>query len=323
MSFSDYNDLLLRLYRLSHEQPIAAFQDSVLELTKQVLPFDSAMWGAATMTSRGIDIHAIHLHKQPMEMLAAYEEVKHLDTAGQAAAGRFNEALAFDRDVWFRGRDQRAVLDYGTRFEQHHFFICATLEESTNLVRWLTLFRANDSAHCSSNECLILSSLAPHVQQALSINRLTHLQQSPRNWTPGQVGASMADARGVIYHMDPVFDHLLRMEWGGWRGPRLPAELMSAVQKGDQSYSGHLVIFRIQVEHGLLWLRCRPRCAADALAPKELLVARMAAKGLTHKEIAKVLERAPTTVRNQIRSIYEKLEVSNVAELIDALRLTE
>ena len=323
MSSSDYNDLLLRLYRLSHEQPIAEFQDSALELVKQVLPFDSAMWGSATLMSSGIDIHAIHLHKQPMEMLAAYEEVKHLDTAGQEAAGRFNEALAFDRDAWFGGKDQRAVRDYGIRFEQHHFFICATLEESTNLVRWLTLFRAKDSEYCLPHECLTLKTLAPHVQQALSLNRVAHLQQQPRDRMQGQLGVAMADARGVIYHMEPVFDHLLRLEWSGWRGPRLPAGLMSAVQTGARSYSGQQVIFDIQADHGLLWLRCRPRCSADELAPQELLVARMAAKGLSHKEIAKVLQRAPTTVRNQIRSVYEKLQISNVAELISALRLME
>ena len=37
MPSADYNDLLLRLYRLSHEQPIDQFQDSALELLKQVL----------------------------------------------------------------------------------------------------------------------------------------------------------------------------------------------------------------------------------------------------------------------------------------------
>ena len=52
-------------------------------------------------------------------------------------------------------------------------------------------------------------------------------------------------------------------------------------------------------------------------------MAQMTAKGLTHKEIARALERAPTTVRNQIRSIYDKLGVGNVAELIEALRLVQ
>lgn len=60
----DFSELLLRLYRLSHELPIEAFQDAALDLVKPVLPFDSSMWGTATRTDRGIDIHTIHLHNQ-------------------------------------------------------------------------------------------------------------------------------------------------------------------------------------------------------------------------------------------------------------------
>lgn len=323
MSFANHNELLLNLYRLSHEQPIHQFQDSALELLKQVLPFDTAMWGAATMTNFGIDIHSIHLHKQSEEMLLAYEEVKHLDTAGQEAVLRFNEALAFDRDAWFGGQHQKAVRDYGMRFEQPHFFICAVREPATSLAQWLTLFRSQSSAHCTEAERQLLAMTMPHVQQALSVNRLTHLHQNPREQAGQQAGAAMADARGMLYHMDSMFEHLMRMEWSNWRGLRLPDELMSSVQCALRSHVGRLLVVRMQFEHGLLWLRCRPRCAADELAPKEFMVAHMTGKGLTHKEIAKVLDRSPATVRNQIRAIYEKLGVSNVAELIEALRLAQ
>jgi DNA-binding CsgD family transcriptional regulator len=47
------------------------------------------------------------------------------------------------------------------------------------------------------------------------------------------------------------------------------------------------------------------------------------ARGDTHKQIAQMLSRSPATVRNQIRTIYEKLEVGNVAGLIEELRLAE
>lgn len=47
------------------------------------------------------------------------------------------------------------------------------------------------------------------------------------------------------------------------------------------------------------------------------------AKGYTHKQIAGLRQRSPSTVRNQIRSLYDKLKVNNVAELIDELRQAE
>lgn len=317
---ADYSDLLLCLYRKSHELPVAHFQDEALKLLKPVLPFDSAMWGCATLTAGGIDIHAIHLHRQPVEMLQAYEEVKHLDTAAQAVGMRPSETLAFDAQSWFGGRQQGALRDYGRRFEQSHFFISGLVNPETRFTRWLTLFRARTDAHCTEAERLRLAALLPHLQQALELNRLTHLKDiAPLKGSDG-LGSALADARGMIHHMDAVFEHALRSEWDGWQGPRLPGAVLAAAQRGEQRVVGRTLAITQFAQHGFLWLRARPRCAADALTPREDIVARLTAMGLTHKQIAARLDRSPATVRNQIRSIYERLGVTNVAELVEALR---
>lgn len=319
---ADYSDLLLCLYRKSHELPVAHFQDEALKLLKPVLPFDSAMWGCATLTPGGIDIHAIHLHRQPVEMLQAYEEVKHLDTAAQAVGRRPSETMAFDAKSWFGGRQQGALRDYGRRFEQSHFFISALLNPATRFTRWLTLFRASADAHCTEIERQRLAALLPHLQQALELNRLTHLQGIAPVKGRDDLGSALADARGMIHHMDAVFEHALRNEWDGWQGPRLPAALLAAAQRGEQRAVGRTLAITLFSQHGFLWLRARPRCAADALTPREDIVARLTALGLTHKQIAARLERSPATVRNQIRAIYERLGVTNVAQLVEALRQT-
>ncbi|MDR2334183.1 MAG: helix-turn-helix transcriptional regulator [Burkholderiaceae bacterium] len=319
----EYSHLLLHLYRLSHEQPVEHFQDRALDLLKPVLPFDSAMWGSATMTQAGIDIHTIHLHRQPLEMLQAYEEVKHLDTAAQAVTMNPTKTLAFDAKAWFNGRHQGALLEYGRRFEQSHFFIGGTLNPATRYTRWLTLFRARTDAHCTESERQLLASLLPHVQQALELNRLTHLGRLQQDPVPGSLGSALADPRGMIHHMDVVFEHTLRAEWPGWQGHRLPEALMAAAQRGHGRLVGRTLVVTQFAQYGLLWLRARPRCAADGLSPREAAVARLVAQGLTHKQIATQLQRAPATVRNQIRAIYEKLDVTNVASLVQALRMVD
>ncbi|HVR54927.1 MAG TPA: LuxR C-terminal-related transcriptional regulator [Pseudorhodoferax sp.] len=319
----EYNQLLLHLYRLSHEQPVEHFQDQALDLLKPVLPFDSAMWGSATMTAAGIDIHTIHLHRQPPEMLQAYEEVKHLDTAAQAVTLSPTETLAFDAKAWFNGRRQGALLEYGRRFQQSHFFIGGTLNPATRYTRWLTLFRARTDAHCTESERQLLASLMPHVQQALELNHLTHLGRLRQEPVHGRLGSAVADPRGMVHHMDAVFEHTLRSEWQGWQGPRLPEALLAAVQRGDQRLVGRTLVVTQFAEHGLLWLRARPRCAADGLSPREAAVARLMVQGFTHKQIATQLQRSPATVRNQIRAIYEKLDIANVASLVQALRTVD
>src|SRR2546429_1075276 len=74
------------------------------------------------------EIHTIHLHLQPPEMLQAYEEVKHLDTAAQAIARHPSETLAFEVRTWFGGSHQGALRDYGrdrksTRLNSSHGYI--------------------------------------------------------------------------------------------------------------------------------------------------------------------------------------------------------
>jgi len=317
------NHLLLHLYRLSHEQPVEHFQDGALELLKSVLPFDSAMWGSATMTKAGIDIHTIHLHRQPPEMLSAYEEVKHLDTAAQAVTVNPSETLAFDAKAWFSDRQQVALLEYGRRFQQSHFFIGGALNPATRYTRWLTLFRARTDAHCTESERQLLASLMPHVQQALELNRLTHLGQLRQEHMHGRLGSALADPRGMIHHMDAVFECTLRTEWESWQGLYLPEPLLAAAQSGQQRLVGRTFVVTLFTQHGLLWLRARPRCAADGLSPREAVVAKLVAQGFTHKEIAAQLQRAPATVRNQIRTIYEKLDIANVASLVQALRIAD
>lgn len=322
-SLDSYNSLLLHLYRLSYELPLEHFQDAALELVKPVLAFDSSMWGSATVTPAGIDVHTIHLHRQPPEMLEAYQEVKHLDTAGALAAKEPTATLAFHADSWFDGRGQEALRAYGKRFAQNHFFIGGTTNSKTRLTRWLTLFRADDRAYCTETERTLLAGLMPHIQQALELNRLTHLAQA--SVVAGQLarGAAIADLRGVLYHADPAFEQALRSEWDSWRGHVLPSAVMKTFLEGNTRFMGTSHVVALRVEQQLLFLHSRPRCAADELSPREFTVAQLTARGNTHKEIADLLHRSPATVRTQIRSVYDKLSVSNVAGLIEALRLVE
>ncbi len=317
---SGYSGLLLALYRLSLECPIELFQDAALRLVRTQLPFDSSMWGTATHTDSGIDIHTIHLHNQPVEMLAAYEAVKELDTAAVAVSKSLSSTLVFNSAAWFSDRSQRPLLNYGNRFEQRNFFISSTLNPETKFTHWVTLFRADADAHGREEERVLLAALTPHLQQSLEHNRILHLD---RMEVPHQAqrGAAIADQRGMLYHFDKVFAEALREESDRWKPPGLPADLLQLFKSGVHISRGHRWVMTCRVERDLLFLHMRPRCRADDLTAKEFAVAVLIAQGKTHKEVALELRRAPGTVRNHIQSIYDKLGVSNVAGLIDQLHL--
>jgi DNA-binding CsgD family transcriptional regulator len=58
----------------------------------------------------------------------------------------------------------------------------------------------------------------------------------------------------------------------------------------------------------------------STLGAREREVARLASRGLETKEIAALLGISPATVRNQLHMIYQKLDVSNRAELAFVLK---
>ncbi len=59
----------------------------------------------------------------------------------------------------------------------------------------------------------------------------------------------------------------------------------------------------------------RPLRKFDLLTRREAEVARLLADGKSHKEAARRLAVAPSTVRNQTQSIYSKLGVNSRAEM--------
>jgi DNA-binding CsgD family transcriptional regulator len=67
----------------------------------------------------------------------------------------------------------------------------------------------------------------------------------------------------------------------------------------------------------------RPRKAVlsgvESLTPSELRVARMAAEGMTNREIAQSLFATAKTVETHLRHVYQKLDLARRTELAEAL----
>ncbi len=313
---SDFSELLLKLYDHAQSQPLDAFQDAALNLVKPLVSFDTAIWGTATMTPRGPDIHQVHLHKTSQEMLDAYELVKHEDTAALSVARHGTMTDGFHSKTRFAKTECGEFL---SRFEHENFFVSMKTNPVTNFLQWISLYRADGEAHCTGDERDLVDTLRPHLMQALALNRGLHLERLAPLAGLKQ-GFAVADLRGVVYQSDPLFETLLGQEWAGWHPDVLPAKLLDELLAGQEQVIGLRVVVRRHVEHGLLFLRARARCRADALSLRERAIALRIAQGETHKEIARHLARAPATVRNQIQAIYAKLGVDSIAGLIEAIR---
>lgn len=321
----NFSELLLQLYRIAQDLPIAEFQDAALDLVKGVLPFDSSLWGTAEGKEDGVDIHTVHLHKQSQEMLVAYEPVKHLDTAVAPLFALPRATRGFNNvDTWFSTPEQRGIRDVMHRFQIENMLATLVTDARTRFAHWILLYRADKDALYTSDDIARLELLAPHVMEALAINRKVHLERlNPPDADAPPRGSAIADLRGVVYHADPRFVALARQEWRDWHEHQLPGALAAHVQHSRERFLGDKVVVDQRLEQQLLFLKARARCRADDLTAREFTIAELIAKGETHKEIAQSLNRSPATVRNQIQTIYEKLGVGNIAGLIGELRLAD
>ncbi len=320
--FDAFSALLLKLYRTSAESPVDTYQDAALEIIKPLLPFETCMWGTATYRpGEGIDIHTIHLHNQSQAMLDEYAPLKHMDTCAAAVVNQPHVTRGFHSATCFADRSVREYRDYLRRFGHENVFITAATDQRTGATQWFSLFREDTDQHCRAEEVSLLTQLSPHLMQGLRHNRARHLEKS--FFLPGDAAleAVIVDARGVIHYATPHSEEMLQAEFGRSGSPgNLPSPLMEWMRARPEPFVGRGLVAAHRVRKDLMYVRLRPRCLADTLAPRQREAAELVAQGLTHKQAAQRLGRSPATVRNQMQEVYRKLQVQNVAELANALR---
>ena len=318
----DFNDVLVRLYGISQERPIAQFESTALALLKSVLTFDAAIWGAGSTTESGIDIHSFHLHNKTPEMVTAYEEVKHLDSASGGMLATPRATRAFHAAAFFSDPAKHSMRDFMEKFEQPNFLLSTDLDAQASLLNWLTLYRSKQDAHFKAADVQRLHVFAPHLKQALALNRAAHLGKVVAS-VAGKSGLAIAiaDTKGFIHahdaHFMTVLTHACGHEYAG--SNRLPRGLAEKLAAGETLFNWQQLLFQCQIDHGLFIIKLRAEIPADSLTARERTIASLVSKGFTYKEVAVELGRSPATVRNQIQGIYAKLQVNNIAELVQAL----
>lgn len=318
-----FSKLLLTLYRHAQEVPVREFQDAVLESLKPSLPFDGSIWGTATMTPTGIDIHSLHRHRFPDDVFQAFHAVRHQDSAAVRVTRHPRMTIGFAAEEEFSRDDQTEIREFARKYSQHHCFITSDINPMTRFTQWVSLFRMEPQRRCTEAEIEFLDALAPHLMQSLAINRLVHLDRLVGDTARESWAVAIADARGVLYHADRRFKDLMEDEWPLQQEGRLDDGLLEALQGKEARVVGTSVVVQRTLEQGLFFLRARPRHAVDSLSPREFMVAELLASGMTQKQIAARVCRSPETIRSQVKAIFTKMDINNVTLLPPLLALRQ
>lgn len=318
MDFQEWNDCVLGLYHAAQHREVAEFHEEALACIKRLIPFDSAVVGGGEMSATmPAVITSAHLHNQPVEKLT---ERHHLEAPDPVIIEAYQNR---GRTVTRATATLPEVLKpYCQKFGVAHTMVFARAEPNSLRVDMISLWRADALHDYTEQEVMIADLLLPHVMEARMINlRLFTTELAVR--ASQQSRPIIVNMRGEIQFMEMETLALLRVEWPNWNPPILPASFMEALQsKRSMGFTGKRLRASVTVRDKLLYLSFRESNVpqAEHLTEAERAVAKLAITGASYKDIARNLSKSPSTVRNQLHTVYDKLEIKSKVELANLFK---
>ena len=300
--------------------PSASFRLRRWSSIKPSLRFTAAQWGSGPITGNSASKRTVHLYNDAPDAAAAYEEIKDQDIPVQIALKRKKGIFRYNVKSLLRGKRHAGIRAYAARLEHQNVILACDADMAHKLLKWMSFYRANDADYYTAADRRFAGFMLPHLWEALTINRLTHLEHLDGRVTQRQFELGIADRDGYLFHTEAGFGALLRAEFGDKIARRLPPGCARALCEQGR-YVGRSVVISVVQRADVLFLKARAPLALDRLSAREWQIANAVALGRSHKQIAAELSLAPATVRNHIQAIHEKLSVHNVAELIAQLEL--
>lgn len=313
--FAKLGAFLLELYRDGREVDPARFCAWAFERLRQVLRFDSGMWGHGH--ANPVDIHDVYVDGQPPEMMRNYAHHQKDDFFAVGCNERpmrtVNLYDLIDRAGFVRLPIYRR---HARRFGMEHILCTVVPEPDSGLISFVSLWRARYADPYDEADRAIKQFLMPHLVEARRQNVIERLRRSAIHDRVGGQAAAVCDPRGVLHECTAELIACLRTEWPQWHGPRLPDPLIRAITRTPR---GGLDVERHRFEwlpfEQRLYVRARPLHPVDRLSRRERQVAKLLMEGCTHKEVAKQLGVTPNTARSHIIALYRRLGVSNKAQM--------
>jgi DNA-binding CsgD family transcriptional regulator len=296
--------------RTASRESSREFRRRLLDALRALAPFDKAIWAAASLAG-GMSLREPELYAIERGALGDYERASYADPRLGSVLGSPGVAVAYSA----RPDDPQPYLEMIAALGVAHFLSIAQYDRPLELAGGMVLFRAPTAAAFTEDERVLVEAAFPHLMAGWTDCQLADLvRRIPGG--PRPPSASAAANGPLLLAADPDFSELMRREWPGWTGPRLPPALIDARSGAPRArYLGCAVVVSVRVATDASLVTVRERSPADSLTARELAVARLCAEGLSYKEIAQRLGVAPATARNHIAAAHRRLGVNRNSEI--------
>ena len=215
------------------------------------------------------------------------------------------------------GRELRGVRTMAEELGLCHLIVHGDDPEKVSPARWIVLYRQHD-VRFAETDAACLHGLWTHLSRALVINQARAIERNTGKRTDRGMASGLITSEGTVEIADPRFFSLLEREWPETEPELIPPEVMEVLLSG-KTYRGTQIEMTLVKQQGGHLCRIRPVNAMEILTPREFVVARRFASGMSHKQIARELGVSHHTVRNQLAHLYRKLNLHDKASLAQYL----
>jgi DNA-binding CsgD family transcriptional regulator len=310
-----FSRTLLAIYLESTKGSIHEFQAATVRLLHDSFDFDGVVLGASQFDAiPGMRIISAYIDGRSRSFLDDYLPLLSSDPIMVSLLGGLDHPIQADLDSYYRNRDLSELDSFAHKYNLRKLMAFGDRPCPETPTRWIMLFRDADSEFTSIQQEL-LGNLWPHLSQATSICNARAV--SLRSLAPPCCATALLNKCGEIAFADMRFMQLLRFEWPDSDMPdgvrRVREQLLQT-----RAFRGRYIDIVMAPGSSLVCL-ARPTAACRSITPRETLVARRFAAGLSHKEVARELGISPNTVRTQLTHVYAKLQLHDKAALANYL----
>lgn len=311
---SEFSAFVLALNARAQNCDVTELVDWAVAELSDFIGFDSAWYGWAQVEPTGTVIHASATYNLPEQYYRAWTEIADQDLLVEQFIENPYSVPTYDR---LGGAQSDGMQSFADRFGLKKMATAMCLREDRSASLYVSAYRGGAHArNWSTEEAEFLQCAVDNISAAARVagkNDLSNPDSQAASLLLSKHGATLIGLDG----MRERFGHL----WTRSDGDTVPRWLADYFDQPGE----HVIIDRELVancEHistpdglGLYKMSLRPLRKFDLLTARERDVAFALSGGKSHKEVAKMLGVAPSTIRNQTQSIYGKLGIDNRASL--------
>ena len=319
------------LYALAEYASPDQFLERAISLLQMWIRFDGAIFGTGERSNPQSMTRLMAAPSAPSatvpETVMARESVQDDPVARGIRNAPMSPSRGGIRELYRKkrsGKKEQHLVRSGPRSLADELALCHLMfhgddPKKVHPARWIVLYRQQD-VRFAETDAACLHGLWIHLSHALSINRTRTLERvakpGQRRDSAGATGLVLPD--GQVELADQRFFDLLEREWPDLAPDFIPEAALQVLNEG-KTYRGRQIEISWLRQGGAQLCRLRPIDVMEVLTPREFVVARRFAAGMSHKQIARELGVSHHTVRNQLAHLYRKLDLHNKASLAQYL----